>query len=93
MHETGIGGTIVSAGVLDRLAHRQTLLTHVWPFLHLPQVSVPPQPSAVVPQFITSLRTSRECTHLLQFDQRPRPAKRNRGADVLRYPESGSLRQ
>ena len=54
MHGSAIGGTIVSAGALDRLVHRQTLLTHVWPFLHLPQVSVPPQPSAVVPQFISS---------------------------------------
>ena len=55
MHGSAIGGTIVSAGALDRLVHRQTLLTHVWPFLHLPQVNALPQPSAVVPQFSRAL--------------------------------------
>src|SRR5262249_10128281 len=36
------------------LTHWQTLLTHVWPFLHFPQLSVAPQPSEVVPQFMPS---------------------------------------
>jgi len=34
--------------------HWQTLLTHVWPFLHFPQLSVAPQPFEVVPQFMPS---------------------------------------
>jgi len=34
--------------------HWQTLLTHVWPFLHFPQLSVAPQPLEVVPQFMPS---------------------------------------
>src|SRR5207247_44176 len=28
----------------------QTLFVHVWPLPHVPQVSVPPQPSAMLPQ-------------------------------------------
>ena len=26
------------------------MLTHLWPFVHLPQLKVPPQPSEAVPQ-------------------------------------------
>ena len=39
---------------LSRPCHLQTLLTHVWLFLHFPQLSVPPQPSEAVPQFMPS---------------------------------------
>jgi hypothetical protein len=50
----GIGAIHRVIGRSGSVAHWQTLLTHVWPFLHFPQLSAAPQPSEVVPQFMPS---------------------------------------
>jgi hypothetical protein len=42
---------LLSAPVVD-VPPPHVLFEHVWPLLHVPQVSVPPQPSEMLPQFL-----------------------------------------